>query len=297
MQDKQEAGLGTTVGRLIPLIFACLTATAVEAGVDARRMKLPLESGRTLDVHLLAPPPSSEGARHPAVMVFGGFEYGAQALERVQTSRETVLASFDYPFEVPENVDGALATLRLLPEARRAIGDTLDGIGRLQAYLQARPDVDPERITLVGVSFGSPFAVIAAQRNRTPGLAVIHGFGSVTDVVEHALARRWDVERRPWAGVVAAIAARVLVMGAGVPDVEHHARRLTHRQRVLMLAAHGDERIPARATDALRRALESSEATLEFEQEAGGHLRGGEDPRIPGLLRRAERWMGDVGLQ
>jgi dienelactone hydrolase len=285
------------IARMLLLLASLALGNSAEASGGTSRLMLPLQSGRELEVHLLVPPQASGEARRPAVMVFGGFEYGAQALERVKTSRDTVLASFDYPFVLPEHVDGTLGALRLLPEARRAIRDTLDGIARLQAYLLSRPDVDPSRVTLVGVSFGSPFAVVAAQRNGTPGLAVIHGFGSVSDVVAHVLARRWDVDRRPWAGIAASLAARVLVLGAGVPDVEHHAARLGAEQRVLMLAAQGDERVPSRATQALREAFEASSATLEFEQEPGGHLRGGDDPRIPSLLRRAERWMRDAGLQ
>jgi hypothetical protein len=283
--------------RIITLLLCFVLADSASASASASRMAMPLESGRMLEVHLLAPPPAQPDARRPAIMVFGGFETGADALARVRTSRDTVLASFDYPIVLPENVDGVLGALRLVPDVRRAIHDTLDGIGRLQIYLQARADVDPARVTLVGVSFGSPFAVVAAQRHRTPGLAVIHGFGSVTDVVAHALAQRWGVERRPWIGVVAAIAARVLVIGTGVPDIEAHAAKLAQDQRVLMLAAHGDERVPESATLALKTALESSAATLEFEREPGGHLEGPDDPRVPNLLRRAERWMQAVGLQ
>ena len=78
---------------------------------------------------------------------------------------------------------------------------------------------------------------------------------------------------------------------AGVPDIEDAAARMQAGQRVWMLAASDDERVPSIATDALREGFAASASRFSFEEDAGKHLAGGDDPRIPGLLRRAESWM------
>lgn len=269
-------------------------APARAASFEQTRVPLELQSGRVVDAHVLVP--TTRADRVAAVMLFGGFERGAAALELVSPSQPTVLASFEYPFEIPE-IEGWIDAVRLLPAARRAIHDTFEGIGLLHAHLQARADVDPARITLVGVSFGAPFAVVSAAEYDVPGLAVIHGFGRVADVIAHSLARRWKVEERPWVRPLAWTLGHLLTLYAGVPDVDAHATRLRTDQRVLMIAAREDERVPAVATEALREGLKASAARVVFEQEAGAHLTGGEDPRIPALLDRAQTWMREEGLQ
>lgn len=277
---------------LFMVLAAVGSATAQARVLAERQIELDVGRDRSLIARVQVPA-SSEPM--PAVMLFGGFERGAAALDLVSPDRPTVMASFDYPLELPEQASFS-SVLRALRDARRGIRDSIAGIGALHSALQALPEVDPGRITVIGVSLGAPFAVIAAAEHDIPGLAVIHGFGEVPKVIAHQFVRRWEPERGPWVRPFAHGLARVLSLVAGIPDVEGGASRLRANQQVLMLIAADDELVPASASEALLSALHSSAAETESEVESGRHLTGAGDPRIPDLLRRTERWLVGRGL-
>lgn len=276
---------------LIVGLFAPLPVLAIE--YREAQLSLTLEDGHALAVRLRVP----EGAqgRLPAVMLFGGIERGAAALDLVVSQSPMILASFDYPFELPRSAS-PMTIARLLPEARRAIARTVEGIGQLHAALAARPDVDSAKISLVGVSLGAPFAVIAAADHQVPGLAVIHGFAEVPQVIAHQFIRRREPAPGPVYRLSIGLFSRFMAWFAGIPDIGQKAASLGPGQRVWMLSASDDGLIPNDAIRSLRDGFEQSSAELVFETESGGHLAGGEDPRIPSLLRRAEHWMWEVRL-
>lgn len=271
--------------------------TAYEARVEARviaerQIELSVGSGRSLMARVQVP---VRAEPMPAVILLGGLERGASALDLVRPERPTVMASFDYPLNLPPEIVWSSA-FRVLPDVRRGIRDSLEGIGALHAALKQLPEVDPDRITVVGVSLGAPFAVIAAADHNIPGLAIIHGFADVPGVIAHQLIRHWAPERGGWARPLARGIGWVLTLAAGIPSVEPRAAGLRREQKVLMLTASDDELIPVSATQALLEGLRRSDATTEFEVERGRHLAGADDPRIPRLLQRTERWFALSGL-
>lgn len=270
---------------------AALLGLAAAMPVLAMResqVELSLSGGEAVSARVQTP--RQAGSPLPAVMLFGGFERGDTVLDLIQGGRPKVMATFQYPLDIPDDARG-WELWRALPAARQAIHDTLDGMGALHRHLQAMPEVDPERITVVGVSLGAPFAVIAAAEHDIPGLAVIHGFGKVDEVIAHQFGRRWARHRGDWVWAPAGLLGRLLNWYARIPNVEAHAARLRTDQHAWMLAAEDDRRLPADATRALREGFEQSQARFDFATETGGHLRGGDDPRIPGLLRQVEAWM------
>lgn len=269
------------------LLLGMGLAAAAHATLESR-VDLPLSGGSVLSVRVQTPKQAQ--APLPAVMLFGGFERGEEVLDLVDGGRPKVLATFQYPLDLADDARG-LDLWRALPAARRAIHDTLDGMGALHRHLQAMPEVDPERITVIGVSLGAPFAVIAAAEHDIPGLAVIHGFGRVDEVIAHQFGRRWARNRGDWVWAPAHLLGRLLNWYARIPNVEAHAARLRPDQHAWMLAAEDDRRLPADATRALREGFEQSRASFDFSSETGGHLRGGSDPRIPALLQQVEAWM------
>lgn len=275
-------------------LLGALFASSVEAQVLAERwVDLELASARVVRARLQVPVVDTPV---PAVILLGGFERGAGALDLVNASRPTVMASFDYPLTLPEEKPDLWGWTGLLREARRGIHDSFEAIGLLHAQLLAMPEVDPARITIVGVSLGAPFAVAAAADHGIPGLAVIHGFGRVSEVMAHNFIRRWEPDRGPWVRPFARGLAGWLTWYADIPVIEDKARTLQAHQRVLMLIAADDDLVPASATTALIEGLRASSAQVESETEAGSHLRGDTDPRIPALLARTEGWMKDHGL-
>lgn len=278
-------------------MLATQPCAAAAAGYIEERLDLQLDSGRVVRARVLRPADASSPAKLPAIMLFGGFETGAAALDLVQPTQATLLASFDYPLEMPGRGAGLVGILKRLPAARRGIHDSLEAMGLLYRQLAARADVDPGRISIIGVSLGAPFAVVAAADHGVPGLGLIHGFADVPQVIAHRLIERWAPERSTWAQAPIRALAWALCGYAGVPDIAAAAARLQAHQRAWMLSAADDDLIPASATASLHRGLAASDASVEFETEPGGHLRGEDDPRIPQLLARGEAWLERAGLR
>ena len=213
------------------------------AGTVTREVRLVATTGLEITARVRAP--EGSGGRRPAVLLLGGVGRGRMALEHVATTLATdqiVLAAMDYPYQGERRLSG-LALVRALPEVRRSLFRSVAGIMLVVDYLVARPDVDAARIAVVGMSFGSPFAVVAgAVDGRIGAVASLFGGGDIPRLVAHNLGDRVPVGR--WAiGWLA---------GALLAPVEplRYAAAVAPRP-LLMINGREDERIPAESVEEL----------------------------------------------
>jgi dienelactone hydrolase len=276
--------------RLVEFVV-CAVFLVLSAVADARdeRLTLTLDDGRTLEATLRVPD-HAEG-RLPALMLFGGFRHAAQVLEKVQTPRPVIWATFDYPFEPPRKFRFP-GSLRHAPEARAAIHGSFAGIQKLYRALLEHPRVDPARITVVGASAGAPFATVGAAREPIPGVILVQGMGDVPLVIGHLIARKYRARYGDWIQTPAHWLGRWISWYCEIPDIAAQARRLRESQKVLMFTAAQDDFIPRAATEALWEGLEDSHAIHERVDLSGGHLGVGDDaPLIAEILGRSMGWM------
>ena len=131
-------------------------ATAPLPALDART-DLVTVAVPTLPGALVVSPPA-DGRRHGAIIVLGGSE-GGDEFARAMAPR---LAAHGYvvlglPYYSPDYGGPAIAGL---PTSFSDI--PVDRLTAARAVLAARPDVDPGRIGLYGVSKGAEFALLAA---------------------------------------------------------------------------------------------------------------------------------------
>ncbi len=198
---------------------------------------------------------ADELGRHPLVLILGGHRTGERAALLVGDTRGAVVAAMGYPYDGPADISG-LAVLRHVPRIRRALLDTPPAIQLALDYLLSRPDVDPTRVELVGVSFGAPFAVVAAALDqRVTRLWLIHAAGRPYTLLEHNLER--SVPYAAPRALVAAVANIVIAGPRLAPEVwvPHVAPR-----PVIMINASDDERLPREAVETLyANALEPKE--------------------------------------
>jgi dienelactone hydrolase len=179
-------------------------------------------------------------------LVLGGYERGRGASALITDTRGTIFASLDYPYDGDLKAKG-LAVVAQVPAIRRAFYDTPPAVSLAIDYLLSRPDVDPERLELVGASFGAPFATIAAARDqRVRRLWLAHGGGHPFAMIDTGLVR--EIPFAPLRWPVSALAT-VLASGPRLAP-EHWVGRVSPRP-VVMLNATDDERIPRRSVDAL----------------------------------------------
>ena len=234
--------------------------------------------------------PAATSSRRPVLILFGGFRRGARALDLLEIEEPALLVTFEYPFDAPRRLVFP-QSLHFLPQFRRAVHETFEGIAKLSAALRARPDVDVDRITIAGASAGAPFAIIGAQQNHIPGLVIVQGFGQVRSVIAQQFLLKWQPRYGIWCRPIAWLLAVAAVASADLPEAADYARKLAAGQKVLMITAAEDQRIPKEASDALWQALQRSSARSEKLELAGGHLNTGGSEQIAEILKRSKIWM------
>jgi dienelactone hydrolase len=181
-----------------------------------------------------------------------------------------------YPYDGPTDLSG-LRVLWHLPKIRRAILDTPPAIQLTLDYLLKRPDVDPARVELVGVSFGAFFTPVAAALDpRVTRLWLIHGAADPRRVLEQGL--RTTV---PYAlpRALVAIAGNVVFAGPALAP-ERWVPRVAPRP-VIMINASDDERLPPDAVETL---YASARAPKERIWVAGQHLHPTRDDLIREIM-------------
>jgi len=220
-------------------------------------------------------PHVDNGHKLPAMMVFGGFEEAGKVLELIPPRDDLVLASFDYPYAGPRRFRFPETVLDAV-DLRRSVARTVTGISELRAQLATHPRVDPNRIGVIGASFGTPFAIAAAARDpEIRFLVVVHGFAKV----ESAIANRLRAQTG-WP--LTDLLAWLIQSAVSLPEPSVEAPKLREHQRVLVFAAERDQMIAAESTQALREALARSKASVRWLTTPGGHVGGGN----PGLIDR-----------
>jgi len=280
--------MNRAIGILLAAALLPPTAAASE-----EQFQLRLASGTEVYVRLLHP---SEGAvRLPAIVVLGGLERGSGVVDLIPHTTDAVLVEFGYPLALPQR----FRWTEVLPLARRlekGIHETIEAVGRLHALLAGRADIDPDRLTIVGVSLGALFAVIGAAEQDWRGVVIIDGFGDLPRTLRHQLARRWRPRFGVFAEAMAWLAQTAAMRLIDMPEPEDSARGLRPDQRVYMINAEDDEFVPQRSRHALQEALRQSGARVTFETMPGHHVRARDEHIIAQLYSRVSEWMRRQGL-
>lgn len=220
-----------------------------DGSMEEQEVRLVSTTGLTVTMAVRRPArdaDSSTVTRRQTFLVLGGHARGKGAATLIGDTRGTVFASLDYPYDGDRSAKG-IAVIAQVPAIRRAFYDTPPAVSLALDYLLARPDVDRERIELVGASFGAPFATIAAARDdRVQRLWIAHGGGDPFAMIDTGLVR--EIPFAPLRWPVSALAT-LLASGPRLAP-EHWVARVSPRP-VVMLNALDDERIPRRSVDIL----------------------------------------------
>ncbi|WCJ60230.1 prolyl oligopeptidase family serine peptidase [Fontisphaera persica] len=212
-----------------------------------------------------------EGQRgRPAVIclpILNGDEDLTAMMCTVLAARGMVAVTFKLPYY---GVRGPAEGRRALAASPRAFVSALDQasqeIQRLVDLLQSRPEVDPARIGIAGISLGGIMSATAAGKEpRLQRAVMILAGGDLLTIVHHAR------ETRQLSQMIQGLAAeeRALVeQQLRAFDPLTHAPRLRERARqgrVLMLNAGQDEVIPRACTEKLAEALGIADKVVWFE--------------------------------
>lgn len=226
------------------------------------------------------------GERYPAAILLGGYKTGRKAVDIPVRTGNLVLLSIEYPYDGPERPRG-LDWVRYFGTMRRAILDTPPALLLAAQYLYTRGDVDPERVSVIGVSLGVPFSIAAAATDkRIAGAALLHGGGDIATMAYYAFADRgpaWVMRTLAWG----------LAWVAAPLEPTRYAGDVTPRP-VLMVNAADDEFIPRSSVIELYGALRQPKRMVWLES---AHIATGDEEVVDGLMSITLEWMTERGLR
>ena len=134
----------------------------------AQDVSLTSDSG--LLVNMRTRRPVADG-QVPVAILIGGERTGRRAVDLVEDLAGIAYAAIDYPFDGDRDIRGVIDGLTTLPAIQRAFLDAPPALMLASEWLVSQPWVDSERIEMVGVSLGVPFAAAAGAMDpvATPG--------------------------------------------------------------------------------------------------------------------------------
>jgi hypothetical protein len=177
-------GRGSRVSGPIPL--NAVSARELPAPPGERLQELTFADPDGNEVVGVLREPAAEGGPRAAVLLVAGRETGRQAAAVIRGPLEQVVLAIEYPDALPET----FAPGDVLSEMGgvRASALRMPGLlGGAAAWLAEQQGVDAERIVLVGVSYGVPFAAAAAPDTLFRGVALHHGGAGLALLLEHNL--------------------------------------------------------------------------------------------------------------
>lgn len=229
---------------------------------------------------------SRDGERRPAVILLGGYKTGRKVVDIPEESADLVLLSIDYPYDGPRRPRG-LDWLRYFGTMRQAVFDTPPAVLLAAQYLYSREDVDPRRVSIIGVSLGVPFSVAAAATDkRIAGAALLHGGGDISTMAYYAFRDRGsDRVMRALAWGLAWVVAPL--------EPTRYAGDLAPRP-VLMVNAAGDEFIPRTSVLELYGALREPKKIVWLDS---AHVATNDEQVVETLMAITLDWMAERGLR
>lgn len=265
------------------LVSTSISETAGKSTQRSDLVGLQSDTGLTVTLRVLRPDNTPEPL--PVLLILGGHRTGSKAVELLGDPGIFAAVVMDYPYDGPQSIHGLARTLWYLPGVRRGLLDIPPAVSLVLDWLHGQTWVDKQRIVMVGVSLGAPFAATAAARDqRLRELWLVHGAADNRLWLQANLARRIRGER------LRSIVATVLVWVANGPTFDTPSRLAAIPPRpVLIIGARADERTPAGQTEKLFAAA-GEPKSLRWTD--GMHIEPGRDDVIEALMRIAIEQLG-----
>lgn len=250
------------------------------------RVEFQARPGDMVPTLITLPPDYKEGdPKLPCILFLHGSGQKKDFLEKISTPMNAggfAMASFDQlGCGERKNGDGILYGARTY--LQRA-GKTVLDARRLIDYLQTRPEIDPDRIYLVGASYGAiTGTVFASQDKRIKAAVLVVGGGNIPVMLDAPMIK----DNVP--GPVHAIAKPLVAFLMDVADPIHHAPNVAPTP-VLMQNGSEDILVSPEAGEELYAALSDPKEIKWYPIDHPG-LRKTDGPEILRLLDEGLQWL------
>ncbi len=215
-----------------------LTDRSVESAATGAAINeyvsLQSSSGLAVDLRVLRP---DETGPLPVLILLGGHRTGRDAVDLVGEPDGTAFVALDYPYTGNNDPDGFWESLAIVNDVKRGLMDATPALSLTLDWLLEQPWIDSERVILVGVSLGVPFAAAAAALDdRFSQVFLLHGGGDNVSWVSHAGRKAIENEtlRRFAAGSL------LFFMHGNTFDTPQWIRKTAPRPVVLVMAENDD---------------------------------------------------------
>lgn len=159
--------------------------TLIFENSDYRIYDIRFEDAKGMDFMAHLKVPTDDGPRHPVIITLGGTDAGREVIEYLGDTRNWMILALDYPYRGPSDDLSHWEFVSILPQARRALLNTVPAGMMAVDYLYQRGDVDTERIVVAGGSFGALISpALAAAEERVSAVAILFGAGNLQEVIE-----------------------------------------------------------------------------------------------------------------
>lgn len=231
----------------------------VESTVNGSRSDtLHLTSSTGLEIDLRVRRPAVAAGRLPVLILLGGHQTGKDAVDLVGDPAGVAFAAIDYPYPGETRIERFTEAIRALPKVQKTFIDTPPALSLTLDWLLQQPWVDPDRVELVGVSLGVPFAAAAGGVDeRFRRVWLIHGGADNLSWVKHA--GRKAIGNETLRGVAARVAL-FLVYGRSL-EARDWIPEIAPRP-VIVIAARDDDFVPPEAQAPFLEAAESEHVEL-----------------------------------
>jgi len=230
--------------------------------------------------------PAGINQPQPALLILGGHGTGAGAVKLIRLETPGVICAMDYP-SYSERKVSLIHIPSLLLQLNTGAWASVGMTATVLEYLYSRPEVDTSRVSVLGASFGVPFAVLAAALDRRlDGLVLIHGAADLEELID------WNLRRKIGFTPLRKITSYILGTLTAPFEPSAYIDRLAPRP-LLMVNSRDDEKIPGLYVNRLYQKAKEPKEIVWLDS---GHIHPSNRKLIDSLTLIVSNWLEKNGL-
>ncbi len=268
-----------------PLAYRLAAEESSEATTQAGELRvfrhITLDAGLANPVRFTVSLPGNTHGPLPAVLILGGLEIGRESLGYLAHHGHNALVAYQYPGEGAAWYEGAW--MRRIPAMRRAALEVPAQVDVILAWMSDQTWVEPERISVMGYSFGAAFLPaclrVAQAHGRSLGPTVVaYGGADLPSLLEVNV----DLQPR-W---LRRAVARLLALALRPLEPARHGPHL--RGTFLFINGRRDALIPPANALALQASVPGPHRVVWLE---AGHMNPGDPLLLAQIIRLSRNWL------